>query len=243
MNSKLLRVYTDASADMQKGAIAFSVWDEQNCLGRFSSVLKPCTIGKSSVLELIAIRTALIWVNENFPKKKIELVTDSDTAFRYINFKNLEKEPYRSIADEIIDMNLIEHIECIKSHTNIKRPDYLRNSDVDKLARQARKNNRRSNVLISHSTDVAGQAKKNVRRSDDFISHSTDVRLYKRRKLDGDTDLLKPVDVRKLVKRYYVEKESPKETVHTARTAIVSNIKSDMTHMEKYAARFKMFKK
>ena len=70
MNSKLLKVYTDASADMKKGAIAFSVWDNQNCLGRFNSVLKPCTSGKSSVLELIAIRTALIWVNENFPKKE-----------------------------------------------------------------------------------------------------------------------------------------------------------------------------
>ena len=222
MNSKLLRVYTDASADMQKGGIAFSIWDEQNCLGRFSSVLKPCTIGKSSVLELIAIRTALIWVNENFPEKKIELITDSDTAFRYINFKNLEKEPYRSIADEIIDMHLIKHIECIKSHTHIKRPDYLRNADVDKLAGQARKNKHQSNVLISHSTDV---------------------RLYKRRELDDDTDLLKSIDAKKLVKRYYVEKESPKEIVHIERTAIVSNIKSDMTQMEKYEARFKMFKK
>lgn len=243
MNTKLLRVYTDASADMKKGAIAFSVWDNQNCLGRFSSVLKPCTIGKSSVLELIAIRTALIWVNKNFPEKKIELVTDSDTAFRYINFKNFEKEPYRSIADEIIDMHLIEHIECIKSHAHIKRPDYLRNADVDKLAGQARKNKHRPNVLISHSTDVAGQTRKNNRRSDVLISHSTDARLYKWRELDDDTDLLKPVDVRKLVKRYYVEKESPKESVHTARTAIVSNIKSDMTQMEKYAARFKMLKK
>ena len=243
MNSKLLKVYTDASADMQKGGIAFSVWDEQNCLGRFSSVLKPCTKGKCNVLELIAIRTALIWVNENFPEKKIELVTDSDTAFRYINFKNLEKEPYRSIADEIIDMHLIEHIECIKSHAHIKRPDYLRNADVDKLAGQARRNKHRSNVLISHSTDVAGQTRKNNRQSDVLISHSTDVRLYKRRKLDDDTDLLKPIDVRKLVKRYYVEKESPKETVRTSRPAIVSNIKSDMTQMEKYEARFKMFKK
>jgi ribonuclease HI len=222
MESKLLSVYTDASADMKKGAIAFSVWDNQNCLGRFSSVLKQYTIGKSSVLELIAIRTALIWVSENFPGKKIKLVTDSDTAFRYINFKNWDKEPYRSIADEIISMHLIEHIECIKSHTHIKRPDYLRNADVDKLAGQARENNYLSDVLISHSTDVI---------------------LYKQRELDDDTDLLKPVDAKKLVKRYYVEKETPTETVHTARTAIVSNIKSDMTQMEKYAARFKMFKK
>jgi ribonuclease HI len=222
MESKLLSVYTDASADIKKGAIAFSVWDNQNCLGRFSSVLKQYTIGKSSVLELIAIRTALIWVSENFPGKKIKLVTDSDTAFRYINFKNWDKEPYRSIADEIIGMDLIEHIECIKSHTHIKRPDYLRNADVDKLAGQARENNYQSDVLISHSTDV---------------------RLYKQRELDDDTDLLKPVDAKKLVKRYYVEKETPTETVHTARTAIVSNIKSDMTQMEKYAARFRMFKK
>jgi ribonuclease HI len=222
MESKLLSVYTDASADMKKGAIAFSVWDNQNCLGRFSSVLKQYTIGKSSVLELIAIRTALICVSENFPGKKIKLVTDSDTAFRYINFKNWDKEPYRSIADEIIGMDLIEHIECIKSHTHIKRPDYLRNADVDKLAGQARENNYQSDVLISHSTDVI---------------------LYKQRELDDDTDLLKPVDAKKLVKRYYVEKETSTETVHTARTAIVSNIKSDMTQMEKYAARFKMFKK
>jgi ribonuclease HI len=222
MESKLLSVYTDASADMKKGAIAFSVWDNQNCLGRFSSVLKQYTIGKSSVLELIAIRTALSWVSENYPEKKIKLVTDSDTAFRYINFKNWDKEPYRSIADEIIGMDLIEHIECIKSHTHIKRPDYLRNADVDKLAGQARENNYQSDVLISHSTDVI---------------------LYKQRELDDDTDLLKPVDAKKLVKRYYVEKETPTEIVHTARTAIVSNIKSDMTQMEKYAARFKMFKK
>jgi ribonuclease HI len=222
MESKLLSVYTDASADMKKGAIAFSVWDNQNCLGRFSSVLKQYTIGKSSVLELIAIRTALIWVSENFPGKKIKLVTDSDTAFRYINFKNWDKEPYRSIADEIIGMDLIEHIECIKSHTHIKRPDYLRNADVDKLAGQARENNYQSDILISHSTDVI---------------------LYKQRELDDDTDLLKPVDAKKLVKRYYVEKETSTETVHTARTAIVSNIKSDMTQMEKYAARFRMFKK
>ena len=155
----------------------------------------------------------------------------------------MEKEPYRSIADEIIDMHLIEHIECIKSHTNIKRPDYLRNADVDKLAGQARKNKHQPNVLISHSTDVAGQARKNNRRSDVLTSHSTDVRLYRRRELDDDTDLLKPVDVKKLVKKYFVEKESPKETVHTSRPAIVSNIKSDMTQMEKYEARFKMLKK
>ena len=119
-------------------------------------------------------------------------------------------------------MHLIEHLECIKSHTHSKRPDYLRNADVDMLARKAREDNCSTNSLISHSTDV---------------------RLYKRRKLDDDADLLKPVDLKKLVKRYYVEKESPKETVHTARTAIVSNIKSDMTQMEKYEARFKMFKK
>lgn len=255
MESKLLSVYTDASADMKKGAIAFSVWDNQNCLGRFSSVLKQYTIGKSSVLELIAIRTALSWVSENFPGKKIKLVTDSDTAFRYINFKNWDKEPYRSIADEIIGMYLIEHIECIKSHTHIKRPDYLRNADVDKLAGQARKNYQ-SDALISHSTDVKLHKQRELDDDTDLlkpldvkyqsnvlISHSTDVILYKQRELDDDTDLLKPVDAKKLVKRYFVEKESPKETVHTARTAIVSNIKSDMTQMEKYAARFKMFKK
>ena len=40
-----------------------------------------------------------------------------------------------------------------------------------------------------------------------------------------------------------VLKETPTETVYTARIAFVSNIKSDMTQMEKYAVRFKMFKK
>lgn len=90
---------------------------------------------------------------------------------------------------------------------------------------------------------LAGQARKNKHQPNVLISHSTDVRLSKRRELDDETDLLKPIDAKKLVKRYYVEKEFPKETVHTARTVIVSNIKSDMTQMEKYAARFKMFKK
>ena len=152
MESKLLSVYTDASADIKKGAIAFSVWDNQNCLGRFSLFLKQYTIGKSGILELIAIRTALSWVSENYPETKIKLVTDSDTAVKYINHKHLDKELYRFIADEIIGMHLIEHIECIKSHTHIKRPDYLRNADVDKLAGQARKNNCQSDALISHST-------------------------------------------------------------------------------------------
>ena len=222
MKSKLLSVYTDASGDDSKGTIAFSVWYRGKCLGRFTSVLNDYDCGNSSVLELIAIRTALSWVSENYPEKKIKLVTDSDSAVRYIKHKHLDKDPYRSIADEIEKMHLIEHLECIKSHTHSKRPDYLRNADVDMLARKAREDNCSTNSLISHSTDV---------------------RFYKRRKLDDDTDLLKPIDVKKLVKKYFVEKESPKETVHTVRTAIVSNIKSDMTQMEKYAARFKMFKK
>lgn len=222
MKSKLLSVYTDASGDDSKGTIAFSVWYRGNCLGRFTSVLDDYDCGNSGVLELIAIRTALIWVSENYSETKIKLVTDSDTAVRYINHNHLDKEPYRSIADEIVNMHLIEHLECIKSHTHSKRPDYLRNADVDMLAREAREDNCSTNSLISHSTDV---------------------RLYKQRELDDDTDLLKPVDAKKLVKRYYVEKETLTETVHTARTAIVSNIKSDMTQMEKYAARFKMFKK
>ena len=43
MESKSLSVYTDASDDIEKGAIAFSAWDDQNCLGHFSSILNNLT--------------------------------------------------------------------------------------------------------------------------------------------------------------------------------------------------------
>ena len=89
MKSKLLSVYTDASGDDSKGTIAFSVWYRGKCLGRFTSVLNDYDCGNSSVLELIAIRTALSWVSENYPEKKIKLVTDSDSAVKYINHKHL----------------------------------------------------------------------------------------------------------------------------------------------------------
>ena len=88
MESKLLSVYTDASGDDSKGTIAFSVWYRGNCLGRFTSVMDGYDFGDSNVLELIAIRTALSWVSENYPEKKIKLVTDSDSAVRYINHKH-----------------------------------------------------------------------------------------------------------------------------------------------------------
>ena len=117
MKSKLLSVYTDASGDDSKGTIAFSVWDNKICIGRFTSVLNEYDLGDSNVLELIAIRTALSWVRENYPEKKIKLVTDSDSAVRYINHKHLDKEPYRSIADEIKEMHLIEHIGEVRTQT------------------------------------------------------------------------------------------------------------------------------
>lgn len=222
MKTKLISVYTDASADKSKGTIAFSVWNRNVCLGRFTSVLSGYGLGDSSVLELIAIRTALSWVCEHFPDKKVKLVTDSDTAIRYINHENLIKEPYRSIADEINDMDIIKHQQCIKSHTSIKKTVYLRNADVDKLAREARDN-----------------------AESGLVSHSTDVRLQtKQRALSDDADLLKPVDARTLVKNYYVEKPvKKKEVVQTVRTAIVSEVKPEMTQIEKFSARFKRFKK
>lgn len=218
----LLSVYTDASGDESKGTIAFSVWDGVVCLGRFTSVLSEYSLGDSSVLELIAIRTALEWVSEYYPEKKVKLVTDSDTAIRYINYEKLDKEPYRSLADEIKEMNIIENQQLIKSHTHIKKMDYLRNADVDMLAREAR------------NCSASG-----------LVSHSTDVCLYKQqRPLKDDEDLLKPVDVRTLVKNYYVEKPvKKKEVEQTVRTAIVSEVKPEMTQMEKFSARFKRFKK
>ena len=220
MKTELLSVYTDASADVEKGSIAFSVWDaNKTCLGRFSSVIEESN--DANVLELIGIRTALTWVCEHYPGIKVKLTIDSDTAKRYIKETGLDKEPYRSIADEIIRLNVISQLSCIKSHTSNKMLDYLRNKDVDELARKAR--------IYNHPG---------------LITHTTDIELTYRRPLPvDDTDLLKPVDAKKLVKRYFVEKESPKETVHTARPAIVSNIKSDMTQMEKYVARFRIFKK
>ena len=217
----LLSVYTDASGDETKGTIAFSVWDGVVCLGRFTSVLSEYGLGDSSVLELIAIRTALEWVCEYYPEKKVKLVTDSDTAIRYINHEKLVKEPYRSIADEIKEMNIIKHQQCIKSHTHIKKMDYLRNADIDMLAREAR------------NCSASG-----------LVSHSTDVCLYKQqRPLKDDEDLLKPVDAKTLVKKYYVEKVPKSEVEHSTKTVIKSEVKPEMTQMEKFSARFKRFKK
>ena len=217
----LLSVYTDASGDESKGTIAFSVWNGVVCLGRFTSVLSEYGLGDSSVLELIAIRTALEWVCEYYPDKRVKLVTDSDASIRYINYEKLVKEPYRSIADEIKKMNIIKHQQCIKSHTHIKKMDYLRNADVDMLAREAR------------NCSASG-----------LVSHSTDVCLYKQqRPLKDDEDLLKPVDVRTLVKKYYVEKVPKSEVEHSTKTVIKSEVKPEMTQLEKFSARFKRFKK
>lgn len=221
MKKYLLNVYTDASGDELKGTIAFSVWDGVVCLGRFTSVLSEYSLGDSSVLELIAIRTALEWVCKYYPEKKVKLVTDSDASIRYINHEKLDKEPYRSIADEIKEMNIIKHQQCIKSHTHIKKMDYLRNADVDMLAREAR------------NCSASG-----------LVSHSTDVCLYKQqRSLKDDEDLLKPVDVRTLVKKYYVEKVPKSEVEHSTKTVIKSEVKPEMTQLEKFSARFKRFKK
>ena len=220
-NKDLLSVYTDASGDESKGTIAFSVWNGVVCLGRFTSVISEYGSGDSSVLELIAIRTALEWVCKYYPDKRVKLVTDSDTAIRYINHEKLVKELYRSIADEIKKMNIIGHQQCIKSHTHIKKMDYLRNADVDMLAREAR------------NCSASG-----------LVSHSTDVCLYKQqRPLKDDEDLLKPVDARTLVKKYYVEKVPKSEVEHSTKTVIKSEVKPEMTQLEKFSARFKRFKK
>ena len=89
MKSKLLSVYTDASGDDSKGTIAFSVWYRGKCLGRFTSVLNDYDCGNSSVLELIAIRTALSWVSENYPEKKIKLVVTEEMVNKYVEDKEI----------------------------------------------------------------------------------------------------------------------------------------------------------
>ena len=218
----LLSVYTDASGDESKGTIAFSVWDGVACLGRFSSIIDGYNLYDSHVLELIAIQTAMSWVSEHYPEKKVRLVTDSNNAMYYINCKTFKKkEEYRNIADEIINLDIIEHISCINSHTGIQKMDYLRNADVDMLARGAR--NCRASGLVAHETDV---------------------RLHTRqRELSDDTELLKPVDARTLVKKYYVEKVPKSEVEHSTKTVIKSEVKPEMTQMEKFSARFKRFKK
>ena len=218
----LLSVYTDASGDESKGTIAFSVWDGVACLGRFSSIIDGYNMNDSHVLELIAIQTAMSWVSEHYPEKKVRLVTDSNNAMYYINDKTYKKkEEYRNIADEIISMDIIEHISCINSHTGMQKMNYLRNADVDNLARGAR--NCRASGLVSYSTGV---------------------RLHTRqRELSDDTELLKPVDARTLVKKYYVEKVPKSEVEHSTKTVIKSEVKPEMTQMEKFSARFKRFKK
>ena len=56
-------------------------------------------------------------------------------------------------------------------------------------------------------------------------------------------ELLKPIDVKKLVKNYYVEKEPKIKVEHATRTVIKSEVKPEMTQMEKFSARFKNFKR
>jgi ribonuclease HI len=220
MKNSLLNVYTDASADQIRGAVAFSVWDKTECLGRLSLVVNDRTLSESTILELIAIREALSWVCEHYPGRKVKLITDSDAAYGYIKHKEQDKQPYRSIADEIISLDLISEYVVIKSHTHNRARDYIRNDDVDGLANEARENNLRG-----------------------LVSHSTDVRLYKQKSLADDTELLKPVNARDLVKRYYVEKEIKEPAVSVCKTAIVSGVKPEMSPSEKFAARFGRFKK
>lgn len=218
----MLFVYTDASADASRGSIAFSVWDANRaCLGRFSSVTDE--YNDANALELIGIRTALSWVREHYPEVKVKLVTDSDTAKNYIKFTELDKEPYRSIADEIICMNIISKLSCIKSHTSNRELDYRRNRDVDELARNARMHSCVSDGLVSHSTDV------------DLV--------WRPPMLKDDSELLKPIDARTLVKNYYREKEVKPDVPHSIREAIVSGVKPEMSQTEKFAARFNRFRK
>ena len=221
---KILNVYTDASADSGNdsvpGSIAFSVWGPDNiCLGRISSIV--CDYHDAGILELIAIRTSLEWVCDNFQDCRAKVITDSDTALMYIKHTSLSKEPFRFIADDINSMDMIEHIGCIKSHTSHKGIHYMRNADVDMLAKEARQ---------KFCTER-------------LVSHSTEVSLTYRPELGDDTDILKPIDARKLVKNYYVEKEVKLAIPHIQKKQIISEVKSGMSPSEKFAARFWKFKK
>ena len=126
MKEDVLYVYTDASCDSRPdtdtGVIAFSVWDSDDCcLGRYAMVYDGYS--DSTGYELIAIREALSHVSVNYLGKLVRLITDSDSAMRFIRNSSLTKEPYHSLADEIRSFGLLTHINCIKSHTKCRKKE------------------------------------------------------------------------------------------------------------------------
>ena len=216
MVKDILYVYTDASYCLQThkncGVVAFSVWNSgDECLVRDSMV--SCGYYNSNCYELVAIKKAFERIKDNYPENRVILVTDSDTAQKYIlHNKKLTKEPYRTLADDIRAFEMLEKIICIKSHTKSNKKHYLRNADVDALARN-------------------------------FLNNGTKTEYLRRqqRELDDDTELLKPVDARKLVKRYYVEKQKHENKLNERPAQIKTNVHSGMNPVEKFSERFSRF--
>ena len=226
MKEDVLYVYTDASLssgkDTDTGVIAFSVWDSNDCcLGRYAMVVDGYS--DSTGYELVAIREALAYVSVNYPGKQVILITDSDSAMWFIKNSGLTKEPYRSLADEINSFGILKRISCIKSHTNCRKKHYQRNMDVDSLAWNTRQKEFPVKTLVECGTEI--EIPRNIR------------------DLEDDTELLKPIDARKLVKRVYVEKQKCETKESRPPVQIKTNIRPEMSALEKFNERFSRFRK
>lgn len=226
MKEDVLYVYTDASLSSEQntdtGVIAFSVWDcDDRCLDRYAMVYDG--YNDSNSYELIAIREALAYVSVNYPGKLIRLITDSDSAMWFIKNSSLTKEPYRSLADEINSFGLLKRISCIKSHTKCRKKHYQRNADVDLLAWNIRQKEFPVKMIVECSQEM--EIPRNIR------------------ELEDDTELLKPIDARKLVKRVYVEKQKCETKEHRTSVQIKTDIKPGMSALEKFNERFSRFRK
>lgn len=226
MKEDVLYVYTDASLssepDTDTGVIAFSVWDcNDRCLGRYAMVYDG--YNDSTSYELIAIREALSHVSVNYPGKQVRLITDSDSAMWFIKNSSLTKEPYRSIADEINSFGLLKRISCIKSHTNCRKKHYQKNADVDLLAWNIRQKEFPVKMLVECGTEM--EITRNIR------------------DLEDDTELLKPIDAKKLVKRVYVEKQKCETKDFRTPVQIKTDIRPGMSALEKFNERFSRFRK
>ena len=226
MKEDVLYVYTDASLssgkDTDTGVIAFSVWDSDDCcLGRYSMVVDGYS--DSTGYELVAIKEAFSHVSEKYPGKSVKLVTDSNNAMWFIKNSGLTKEPYRSLADEILSFEILTSIKCIKSHTKCRKKHYQRNADVDSLAWNTRQNEFPVKTLVECGTEME-------------ILHNI-------RELEDDTELLKPIDARKLVKRVFVEKQKCENKESRTPVQFKTNIRPGMSALEKFNERFSRFRK
>lgn len=224
MKEDVLYLYTDASCDSRPdtdtGVIAFSVWDSNDCcLGRYAMVYDGYC--DSTSYEFIAIREALSHVSVNYPGKQVRLITDSDSSMWFIQNSGLTKEPYRSLADEILSFGILTSIKCIKSHTKLRKKHHQRNADVDLLAWNTRQKEFPVKTLVECGTEM--EIPRNIR------------------DLEDDTELLKPIDARKLVKKVYVEKQKCENKESRTPVQIKTDIRPGMSELEKFNERFSRF--